>query len=198
MSVSVRAQISYSLSSPWSFVPAENFQTEHDAGFAQADFCNQLLKALPIDRRCTRLPRSLSMTMMRSTGHPRATALWRSPYCRLECFRYFRTLGESWIGGRKIVVSLQVPGVHFLVCDARHGVASCCRERIIPASSVVSCVRISTGRVCWPSDSEYGSVWTASYSEQACIQAVMPRRRKSARSKPPPPVRRAASRRGCS
>ena len=34
-----------------------NFQAEHDAGFAQADFCNQLLKALPIDSRCAGLPK---------------------------------------------------------------------------------------------------------------------------------------------
>src|SRR5690242_4396137 len=32
-----------------------NFQTQHDAGFAQTHFRNELLKALPIDRRCTGL-----------------------------------------------------------------------------------------------------------------------------------------------
>jgi hypothetical protein len=47
----------------------------------------------------------------------------------------------------KIGVTFEVASVHFLVCYACHEIASCCRERIMLASRVVICERISTGIV---------------------------------------------------
>jgi len=177
---------------------ARNFQTEHNARFAQTHFRDQFLKAFPIDSRCTGLPQ-VAVDDDDALHRPaQGNRLLAQSVLTLGAFGIFEHLAKRGLADVKVGVSLQVPGVHFLVCDACHGVASCCRERIMLASSVVSCERISTGMVSWPSESEQGAVSTAVHSEHACIQAVMPRRRKSASPKLPPPVRRVASRRSCS
>jgi hypothetical protein len=56
-------------------------------------------------------------------------------------------LAKGGLADVKISVSLQMAGIHFLVCDACHGIASCCSERIMPASRVAICERLSTGIV---------------------------------------------------
>src|SRR5215467_7483064 len=119
----------------------------------------------------------------------------------LGAFGIFQHLAQRGLTDVKIGVSLQVPGVHFLVRDVCHAVASWCRERIMPASRLVSCARISTGMVSLPPDTERVSGSTLpAHSDQACIQAVIPRRRKRARPKPWPPELDLpmASRRSCS
>jgi len=60
-------------------------------------------------------------------------------------------------------VSLEVADVHFVVCGACHEVASCCRKRIMPASSS------ALGRRVWlpGQESNRGSAASASASESA-------------------------------
>jgi hypothetical protein len=67
------------------------------------------------------------------------------PILPLGAFGVFEDLAKSGLADVKIGVSLQVACVHFLVCHACHGIASCCRERMMLASSVVICERMSTG-----------------------------------------------------
>src|SRR5208282_517595 len=89
---------------------------------------------------------------------------------------------ERRLADVEIGVPLDVSGIDFLMCGTCHEVASCCRQRIMPASSAVICVRVSAGIVA--STRGWGRVLGSTrlaHSDQACIQAVIPRRRKSAK-----------------
>ena len=105
----------------------------------------------------------------------------------LGAFGVFQYLAQCGLTDVKIGISLEMAGIHFLVSGACHEAASCCRQRIMPASSVVICDRMSPGigssMTGW--DRGPGSTLPA-HSDQACIQAVIPRRRKSAKPKPSP------------
>src|SRR5277367_3763908 len=86
----------------------------------------------------------------------------------------FKNLAQRRLADVEIGVSLEMPGIHLLVCGACHEVASCCRQRIMLASKVVICGRTSPGMVSLISGSErgLGSLWGA-HSDQACIQVVI-------------------------
>jgi hypothetical protein len=62
----------------------------------------------------------------------------------LGAFGIFEDLAKRGLADVKIGISFEVTGIDFLVCDACHRVASCCSERIMLVSRVVSCERMST------------------------------------------------------
>jgi len=176
---------------------AGNFQTKHDAGFAQAHFRDQLLKSFPIDSRSPGLP-EITINDDDSLYRPaQRYGVLAETVLPLGALGVFKHLAERRLADVEIGVSFEVSGIDFLMGDAGHR-ASCCRQRIMPASSVVISDRMSAGIVSSTRGWELvtGSTGRA-HSDQACIQAVIPRRRKSARPKPSPPWvgRRMASRR---
>ena len=59
----------------------------------------------------------------------------------------FKHLPERRLTNVEISVAFEVPGVHFLMCRTCHELASCCKQRIIPASNAVICDRMSAGIV---------------------------------------------------
>jgi hypothetical protein len=165
-----------------------NFQAQHDTGFAQAHLRNQSLKALPIDSRWAGLSQIAVDDDDVLNGPAQGNGMLAQSVLPLRAFGIFEHLAKRGLADVKIGIPLQVPGIHFLVCKVNHGVASCCRERIMLASRLVNCDRISRGMVSWPLKTERVSGSTSpTHSDQASIQAVMPRRRKRARPKPWPP-----------
>jgi hypothetical protein len=64
-----------------------------------------------------------------------------------SAFGIFKHLTQRRLAHVKISVSLEVSGIHLLVCRACHEVASCCRQRIMLASNVVIIGRTSLGMV---------------------------------------------------
>src|SRR6478735_4455629 len=109
------------------------------------------------------------------------------PVLPLGAFGIFENLAKRGLADIKISVPFEVTSVHFLVCNTCHEIASCCRERIMLASRVVICERMSTGIVSsMPGRGHVACSTLPAHSAQACIQAFIPRRRKSARPKPSP------------
>jgi hypothetical protein len=178
-----------------------NFQAQHDACFAQADFGNQLLKPFPIHSRGAGLPEIGVDDDDVLHGPAQGDGMLAQTVLSLGAFGIFKNLTKRRLAHIKISVSLEVSGIHFLVCGACHEVASCCRQRIMLASNVVIFGRTSPGMVSSTPgrERELGSLWGA-HSDQACIQAVIPRRTKSAQPKPSPrwATVAMASRRSCS
>src|SRR5580658_9522665 len=124
-----------------------NFQAKHNAGFAQTHFCHQFLEALPIDSRCARLS-EIAVDDDNALHWPtQGDGILAQPILPLGAFGVFENLAKRGLADVKIGVTFEVASVHFLVCYACHESASCCRERIMLASRVVICERISTGIV---------------------------------------------------
>src|SRR5207302_9751862 len=109
-----------------SWLQPGDFQAEHDAGFAKTHFRDQFLKALPIDSRCTG-PSEIAVDDDHALRGPaQGNSILAQSVLPLGAFGILENLAKRGLADVKISVSLQVTSVHFLVCGACHGFASCC------------------------------------------------------------------------
>lgn len=79
-------------------------------------------EALPIDSRCTGLSPIAVNDDNALRGPAQGNSVLAQSVLRLGAFGVFENLAKRGLADVKIGVPLQVTNVHFLVCDACHGV----------------------------------------------------------------------------
>ena len=103
-------------------------------------------------------PRSVSMTMTRSSGHPSATACLPKRILPLRALGVLEHLTQSGLPDVEISTPLEVAGFYLLMCIVSHRATSHCFSRSMPARMATISDRMPGGSSCGLSVAATGCV----------------------------------------